>query len=112
MSDPAALNNPEENFDNMTPAQFEARLPDLFVIGNGKVSADPRFAVFLERNPDCAALVSDFEEIAEVARSMFDPAEDEEPSDDLWSKISKELAAEPPSNNQALSLDEPNGALE
>lgn len=106
MSDSAALNDSNENFDNMTVAQFEARLPDLFVIGHGKVSEDPRFAIFLERNPDCAALVRDFEAIAAAAAALFEPAEDEEPSDDVWKNIAKGLANEPP------ALDEPNGLLE
>jgi hypothetical protein len=112
MSDPAALNDPNENFDNMTAGQFEARLPDLFVIGKGKVSADPRFAIFLERNPDCAALVRDFEAIAEAARKLFEPAEDEEPSDDVWKNIAKGLAAEPPALQEPLSLAEPNSLNE
>jgi len=119
MSDPAALNNPEENFDNMSVADFEERLPDLVQSGQGKMTEDPRFTTFFEKNPDCAALVRDLEAIAEAARGLFEPAEDEEPSDDLWSKIVKELPGGPSgSPQQALSLsesaplDEPDGVLE
>ena len=52
MPDPAALNYSTENFDNMTVSEFKERLPDLFDIGHGKVSTDPRFANFLKANPD------------------------------------------------------------
>jgi hypothetical protein len=95
MSDPAALNQSTENFDNMTAAEFEERLPDLFGIGGGKVSEDARFATFLERNPDCAALVRDLETIAETAKNLFEPTHDLEPSDSVWEKISKGLGNDP-----------------
>jgi hypothetical protein len=84
------------NFDNMTVTQFEEYLPELFATGHGKISEDPRFANFLASNPDCAALVSDLETIAEHARSLFEPAEDQEPSDNVWSNIASKLNAEPP----------------
>ena len=94
MSLTAALDQ-NENFDNMTPAEFEERLPDLFAYGNGKVSEDTRFANFLASNPDCAALVSDLETIAEHARSLFD-APSEEPAESVWSKIASKLQDESP----------------
>ncbi|AEU34992.1 hypothetical protein [Granulicella mallensis] len=77
------------NFDTMTVAEFEEYLPDLFATGGGKVSEDPRFAKFLKANPDCAALVSDLETIAEHARSLFEPTH--EPSDSVWSNIADKL---------------------
>jgi tryptophan 2,3-dioxygenase len=80
-----------EMLDNMTPADFEAYLPELFAAGSGKISDDPRFARFLAANPDCAALVRDLETIAEHARSLFDPVE--EPSDKVWSNIASKLQA-------------------
>jgi hypothetical protein len=95
MSNSAALNESTENFDNMTAAEFEERLPDLFGIGRGKVSEDPRFATFLEKNPDCAALVRDLETIAETAAKLFEPAEDLEPSDSVWTNIANKLKDEP-----------------
>jgi len=106
MSDPAALNDSTENFDNMTATEFEERLPDLFGIGHGKVSEDPRFATFLERNPNCAALVRDLETIADTAAKLFEPAEDQDPADSVWINIASKLKDESP------SLDEPNGLLE
>ena len=81
------------NFDTMTPAEFEEYLPELFATGGGKVSEDPRFATFLEKNPDCAALVRDLETIAEHARSLFEPVH--EPSDSVWSNIASKLKESP-----------------
>ena len=78
------------NFDTMTPAEFEAVLPELFSAGSsGKVSEDPRLAKFLERNPDCAALVRDLETIAAEAQRLFEQIH--EPSDSLWDKIAGKL---------------------
>ncbi len=104
MSDSAALNHGPENFDNMTPYEFEARLPDLFATGGGRVSQDPRFVNFLKKNPDCAALVSDLETIADTARKLFEPTQ--EPSDSVWANIASKL------KDQPKSLDEPNDIFE
>jgi hypothetical protein len=82
----------EIDFDNLKPEEFENYLPELFATGNGKVSEDPRLKKFLAQHPDCAALVSDLETIAETARSLFEPAED--PSDSVWSNIQKKLGGE------------------
>jgi hypothetical protein len=82
------------NLDNMTVAEFEAYLPELFAsAGGGKISEDPRFATFLKSNPDCAALVHDLEAIAEHAKSLFEPTH--EPSDAVWSNIANKLKDAP-----------------
>ena len=78
------------NFENMTTSEFEARLPDLFANGNGRVSDDPAVQRFLEQNPTCAALVRDLEYIAEYAAKLLEPAE-EEPSANVWSNIESKL---------------------
>ena len=79
------------DFDSMTAAEFEQYLPELFASGEGgKLSEDPRLARFLGANPDCAALVRDLETIAETAKSLMTPEEDE-PSDEVWSNIEKKL---------------------
>jgi len=78
------------NFENMTTTEFEDRLPDLFANGNGRVSDDPNVRSFLAQNPTCAALVRDLEYIAETARHLLEPAE-EEPSDMVWSNIQSKL---------------------
>ncbi len=78
------------DFNSMTAAEFEQHLPELFASGEGgKLSEDPRLAKFLAANPDCAALVSDLETIAETAKNLF--AADQEPSDAVWSNIAKKL---------------------
>jgi hypothetical protein len=89
------------NFDDLKPEEFEKYLPDLFATGEGKVSQDPRLQKFLARNPDCAALVSDLETIAETARSLFDPVE--EPSDKVWANIQSKLREE---SGEASSRDD------
>ena len=78
------------NFENMTVAEFEARLPELFATGHGKVSEDPNVQRFLEQNPNCAALVRDLEYIAQAAQDIFKTAE-EEPSDAVWDNIQSKL---------------------
>jgi hypothetical protein len=87
------MNEPGEiNFDSLKPEEFENILPELFSRGDGKVSHDPRLKDFLARNPDCAALVSDLETIAETARSLFEPVGD--PSDKVWNNIQTKLREE------------------
>jgi hypothetical protein len=88
------------NLDHMTPAEFEEYLPELFESSGGSISKDPRFATFFKANPDCAALVSDLEIIAEQAKSLFEPAGEEsgpEPSEAVWSNIASKLKEEHPS---------------
>lgn len=80
------------NFDTLKPEDFERYLPDLFANGEGKVSQDPRLKRFLAEHPDCAALVSDLETIAEHARSLFQTAAD--PSDKVWQNIQSKLQQE------------------
>jgi len=80
------------DFDTLKPEEFEQILPDLFATGDGKVSQDPRLKKFLAQHPDCAALVSDLETIAEHARSLFEPAAD--PSDKVWENIQNKLQQE------------------
>jgi hypothetical protein len=84
------------NLDNMTPAEFEEYLPELFEAGGGKISEDPRFTNFFKTNPNCAALVRDLETIAEQAKSLFEPSSgDLEPADSVWSNIASKLKQGP-----------------
>ncbi len=78
------------NLSHMTAAQFEENLPELFATHHGRISDDPELREFLESHPDCAALVRDLEYIAEAARQLLEPIE-EEPSDNVWKKIQGEL---------------------
>jgi hypothetical protein len=86
------------DFNTLKPEEFERYLPELFATGSGKVSQDPRLQNFLARNPDCAALVSDLETIAETARSLFEPVGD--PSDKVWNNIQSKL------REQGAGIDE------
>jgi hypothetical protein len=91
------------NLDQMTPAEFEEYLPELFETGGGSISENPRFATFFKANPDCAALVRDLEIIAEQAKSLFEPSADgtgPEPSDAVWSNIASKLKEEPPTHEE------------
>ena len=89
------------NFDQLTPAEFEQCLPDLFLAG-GKLSEDPRLKNFLGANPDCAALVRDLETFAETANSLFEPIH--EPSDAVWSNIASKLKEEVPDDGGITDL--------
>ena len=91
------------DFENMTAAGFEEHLPDLFANAHGKLSDDPRLAQFFAANPDCAALVRDFEIIAETAKSLFEPTH--EPRDAVWSNIASKLNVEP-GDSTAVDLSE------
>ncbi len=48
----------------------------------------------LRKDPNYAALIGELEYIAAQARALFAPVE-EEPSDDLWKKIEKQLPTKP-----------------
>ena len=91
---------PSANLDKMTTAEFEEYLPELFESGGGSISKDPRFANFFQAHPDCAALVSDLEIIAEQAKSLFEPSAGTEPSDAVWSNIASKLKEEPPTSKE------------
>jgi hypothetical protein len=81
------------NYDTMTQAEFEERLPEFFATQDGKVSEDPRLQTFLTAHPDAAALVRDLESIAEAAKGILNSTND--PSDDLWAKIQSRMGDEP-----------------
>jgi anti-sigma factor RsiW len=88
------------DFDNLKPEEFEHILPELFATGEGKVSKDPRLHKFLAANPDCAALVSDLEAIAEAARNLLEPVA-VEPSEQVWLNIQSRLHEETKLNGHA-----------
>jgi len=92
------------NFETLTPAEFSELLPELMASSEGKLSEDPRLANFLAANPDAAGLVRDLEAIAQAARSLFEPVEDDaaepEANDNLWSRIASKLD-NPPDPSEA-----------
>lgn len=89
-----------ENFDEMSTADFEARLPELIASGPAELLSDPRLTVFFERNPDCSALVRDLAAIADAAKRLLQPEEEPEEEiegddigadDPLWASIKGKL---------------------
>ena len=74
-------------------AEFQEHLPELFVTANGNVE-DPILKAHLDTCDNCSALVRDLQYIADQARMLLEPAE-EEPSDDVWSNIRRKLDSEP-----------------
>lgn len=92
---------PAENFDNMTPQEFEDRLPELIAGGPSELLNDPKYASFFESNPNCSALVRDLAAIAEAAKKLLQaeseaPEEEDElpgfdSADPLWDRIKGKL---------------------
>ena len=73
-------------------AEFQEHLPELFANANGNVD-DPILKAHLDTCENCSALVRDLQYIAEQARMLLEPAE-EDPSDDVWSNIKNKLKSE------------------
>ncbi len=73
-------------------ADFQEQLPDLFANSNGNTD-DPILKAHLDTCENCSALVRDLKYIAEQARMLLEPAE-EEPSDNVWSSLQMKLDAE------------------
>jgi hypothetical protein len=68
-----------EDANNLTCAEFQARMPEL--IGTGEdISSHPH----LQSCDLCSELLSELETIAEAARQLFPIAD---PPDDLWDHI-------------------------
>jgi uncharacterized protein with HEPN domain len=74
----------------MTAQEFEEHLPEFFATNQGRISDDPRLQRFLMDNPASAALVRDLEYIAEAARQLLEPVQ-EEPSAQVWNNIQNKL---------------------
>jgi len=92
------------DFDNLKPEEFEHILPELFANGEGKVSKDPRLHKFLAANPDCAALVSDLEAIADAARTLLEPVA-VAPSEQVWLNIQSRLREGTVTNGHSKTTD-------
>jgi hypothetical protein len=73
-------------------AEFQEKLPDLFSAA-GEGPEDPTLQAHLDTCENCSALVRDLQYIADQARMLLEPAEDE-PSDNVWSKIREQLQSE------------------
>ena len=76
------------DFDNLKPDEFEHILPDKF----------------LAANPDCAALVSDLEAIADAARTLLEPVA-VAPSEQVWLNIQSRLREGTVTNGHSKTTD-------
>ena len=74
-------------------ADFQERLPDLFASGSNGVPDDLTLQNHLDTCENCANLVRDLQYIADQARMLLEPAE-EEPSPGVWANIQSKLSAE------------------
>ena len=85
-------NRPIENED-ISCAEFQEHLPEFFSGPDSPISTDPVMQAHLKTCANCAALVRDLQYIADQARLLLEPAEDE-PSDAVWSNIQSKLKEE------------------
>jgi hypothetical protein len=74
-------------------AEFQEQLPELFASGNSGIAKDPVLQAHLDTCDNCSALVRDLQYIADQARKLLEPAE-EEPSDNVWASIQNKLRSE------------------
>jgi hypothetical protein len=86
---------------DLTCAEFQEQLPDLFAAGGNGVPEDADLRDHLKTCENCSALVRDLQYIADQASLLLQPTH--EPSDNVWKRIQAEMdsersqAAQPPS---------------
>ena len=85
--------NEQNHSAHISCADFQERLPDLFASGSNGVPDDPTLQHHLDTCENCATLVRDLQYIADQARMLLEPAE-EEPSPGVWTNIQSKLSAE------------------
>jgi hypothetical protein len=78
--------------DPISCAEFQEHLPELFTNANG-IPDDLALQAHLDTCDNCSTLVRDLQYIADQARMLLEPAE-EEPSDAVWVGLKDKLAAE------------------
>jgi len=74
-------------------AEFQEQLPELFASGSEGIEKDPSLQDHLDACDNCSALVRDLQYIADQARKLLEPAE-EEPSENVWASIENKLKSE------------------
>jgi hypothetical protein len=84
----------------VTCADFQEQLPDLFAAGGNGIPEDPILTEHLKTCENCSALVRDLQYIADQASLLLQPTH--EPSDNVWKRIQAEIDHE-----QADSLHHP-----
>ena len=88
---------------DMSCAEFQQQLPDLFATRDKLVAEQSPRNRHLQTCGTCSALVRDLEYIAEQASLLLKPAE-EEPSDKVWKKIQASIATERSNSTNSDSL--------
>jgi hypothetical protein len=76
----------------LTCADFQDQLPDLFAAGGNGVPEDPDLKEHLRTCENCSALVRDLQYIADQASLLLQPTHD--PSDNVWKRIQAEIDSE------------------
>ena len=79
---------------NLTCAEFQQHLPEIFSSGDAGALRDPALEEHLRTCENCSALVRDLRYIAEEAERLLKPAF-EEPSDAVWASIQSRLKESP-----------------
>lgn len=87
---------------HLTCAEFQENLPELFASGGDGTSSNPELQAHLDTCENCAALVRDLQYIANQARMLLEPVE-EEPSPAVWSNIQNRLKGDP--DDPSVGLD-------
>jgi hypothetical protein len=83
----------DKNTPSIDCAAFQEKLPEMFASGADSINGDPVLMEHLKTCENCSALVRDLQYIADQARQLLQPTH--EPSDSLWDKIQREMAADP-----------------
>ena len=73
-------------------AEFQEQLPDLFASGGNGVPEDPDLVEHLKTCENCSALVRDLQYIADQASLLLQPTL--EPSDNVWKRIQEGMDSE------------------
>jgi hypothetical protein len=84
----------QQSINPLSCIEFQEKLPELFSSGTNGVPEDPSLQSHLDGCENCSALVRDLQYIADQARMLLEPAE-EEPSESVWSSIKSKLESEP-----------------
>ncbi|HUZ97037.1 MAG TPA: hypothetical protein VMU57_19210 [Edaphobacter sp.] len=77
--------NSNSKSHDISCADFQEQLPDLFASGSNGVPEDPDLVEHLKTCENCSALVRDLQYIADQASLLLQPTL--EPSDNVWKRI-------------------------
>jgi hypothetical protein len=83
---------PNKPTRELTCADFQEQLPDLFAANGNGVPEDPDLKEHLKTCENCSALVRDLQYIADQASLLLQPTHD--PCDNVWKRIQAEIDSE------------------